>query len=92
MKELLIGYVVDRALPGVTAEDAGKLTHINLAFGVIRDGQHRACCIASKYGLDYEIEVMEIENIDRIYLIKRLIPRPAARLYYKKRYGVEPLA
>ena len=38
MKELLIGYVVDRALPGVTAEDAGKLTHINLAFGVIRDG------------------------------------------------------
>jgi hypothetical protein len=60
--------------------------------GVIRDGQHRACCIASKYGLDYEIEVMEIENIDRIYLIKRLIPRPAARLYYKKRYGVEPLA
>jgi hypothetical protein len=43
-------------------------------------------------GLDYEIEVMEIENIDRIYLIKRLSPRPAARLYYKKRYGVEPLA
>lgn len=60
--------------------------------GVIRDGQHRACCIAHKYGLDYEIEVMEVENIDRIYLAKRLIPRPAVRFYYKKRFGVEPLS
>ncbi len=60
--------------------------------GVIRDGQHRACCIAHKYGLDHEIEIMEVENIDRIYLVKHMIPRPAVRLYYKKRYGVEPLS
>jgi hypothetical protein len=60
--------------------------------GVIRDGQHRACCIAHKYGLDHEIEVMEVENIDRIYLARHLVPRPVVSLYYKKRYGVEPLS
>jgi len=37
-KKWILGYVGDRALPGFTAEDGGKLTHINLAFGVIRDG------------------------------------------------------
>ena len=60
--------------------------------GVLRDGQHRACCIAHKYGLNHEIEVMEVENIDRIFLATHLIPRPAVRLYYKKRYGVVPLS
>ena len=39
-----------------------------------------------------EIEVMEVENIDRIYLARHLVPRPVVSLYYKKRYGVEPLS
>ena len=60
--------------------------------GIIRDGQHRACCIADRYGLDYQIDVMGIENIDRIYLAKHMVPRPVLRLYYKKRYGIEPLS
>ncbi len=34
----ILGYVTDRALPQVTARDAQQLTHINLAFGLIRDG------------------------------------------------------
>ena len=38
MERYILGYVTDRALETVTAEDANHLTHINLAFGVIRDG------------------------------------------------------
>lgn len=38
MERYILGYVTDRALETVTAEDARQLTHINLAFGVIRDG------------------------------------------------------
>ncbi|MCL2812025.1 MAG: glycosyl hydrolase family 18 protein [Clostridia bacterium] len=37
-KKLILGYVMDRALPGFTAEDGQKLTHINLAFGVLDQG------------------------------------------------------
>jgi len=37
-KKWILGYVMNRALPGFTAEDGQKLTHINLAFGVIREG------------------------------------------------------
>jgi len=37
MENLILGYVTDRALPGVTEEDARRLTHINLAFGVLKD-------------------------------------------------------
>ena len=38
MERYILAYVTDRALEGVTAEDANRLTHINLAFGVLRDG------------------------------------------------------
>ena len=38
MDRYILGYVTDGALPSVTAEDAGRLTHINLAFGKVRDG------------------------------------------------------
>ena len=33
-----LGYVTDSALASVSHEDANALTHINLAFGAIRDG------------------------------------------------------
>lgn len=35
---LTLGYMTDKALKSVSHEDANALTHINLAFGVIRDG------------------------------------------------------
>ncbi len=38
MERLILGYVTDRSLEGITEEDALRLTHINLAFGVIRNG------------------------------------------------------
>ena len=38
MDYIVLGYANDEALPGVTAEDTRKLTHMNLAFGVIKDG------------------------------------------------------
>ena len=38
MERLILGYVTDGALESVTKEDALRLTHINLAFGVIREG------------------------------------------------------
>ena len=66
-------------------------SHIILVneLGILRDGQHRACCLAHKYGLDHEIEVLEVENIDRIFLAKHMVPRAVLNLYYKKRYGLE---
>ena len=38
MDQYILAYVTNRALPDVTAWDAARLTHINLAFGLIRDG------------------------------------------------------
>lgn len=38
MKYYILGYAMDRSLPGVTAEDVRRLTHLNLAFGLARDG------------------------------------------------------
>ena len=66
-------------------------SHIILVneLGIIRDGQHRACCLAQKLGLDHEIEVLELENIDRVFLAKRMVPRAVLNLYYKKRYSID---
>ena len=38
MKHFILGYAMDRSLPGFTEADARRLTHLNLAFGLIRDG------------------------------------------------------
>ena len=38
MRDLLLGYAMNDSLPGITAQDAQRLTHLNLAFGLIRDG------------------------------------------------------
>ena len=38
MDYIVLGYANNEALPGVTPEDTRKLTHMNLAFGVIKDG------------------------------------------------------
>ncbi len=38
-KNLLIGYVGSSALPSVTPEDATKMTHINVAFGHVKDSR-----------------------------------------------------
>ena len=38
MKYHIIGYVRNDSLAGMTREDALRLTHVNLAFGLIRDG------------------------------------------------------
>ena len=38
-EKLLIGYVWSHALPAVGPEDAQKMTHINIAFGHVKDAQ-----------------------------------------------------
>ncbi len=38
MKRYILGYVTDRALPSVTEQDARRLTHINIAFGLVKKG------------------------------------------------------
>lgn len=38
MKHLILAYVMNHSLPLFTEEDVNKLTHINLSFGLIRDG------------------------------------------------------
>lgn len=38
-QHLLIGYVSSPALPAVTAEDARKMTHINVAFGHVKNNR-----------------------------------------------------
>lgn len=37
-KKMIIAYVMNKGLPLITHEDAKMLTHVNLAFGLIRDG------------------------------------------------------
>ena len=37
MAPIIAAYVWDRALPQVTAQDACRLTHINIAFGLVKD-------------------------------------------------------
>lgn len=39
MQHYRIGYAMNHSLPGVTREDVRKLTHMNLAFALIRDGE-----------------------------------------------------
>lgn len=38
MNHCIIGYAMNPSLSTVTREDTGKLTHLNLAFGLIKDG------------------------------------------------------
>ncbi|MCK9526812.1 MAG: glycoside hydrolase family 18 protein [Limnochordia bacterium] len=38
-EKLLIGYVTSDALPSITAADAQKMTHINVAFGHVREAR-----------------------------------------------------
>ncbi len=38
MERYIIGYAMDRSLPGVTEADVRRLTHLNLAFGLVRGG------------------------------------------------------
>ena len=38
MKPYLIAYAMNHSLPTVTEEDARRFTHLNLAFGLIKDG------------------------------------------------------
>ena len=38
MDHYILGYVTNGALPTVTEDDARRLTHINLAFGKVKDG------------------------------------------------------
>lgn len=48
-KKLRIGYVLSSALPTVTPDDIRKLTHINIAFGHVKDNR---CTVAGTYNLD----------------------------------------
>ena len=92
----------EKGYPAMTAERFDELTrsmsgkgydprNIILVneLGILRDGQHRACFLAHKYGLDHKVRVLEIENIDRIFLIWHLCPRFIRRIYYRKRYDLE---
>ncbi len=38
MKHFVLAYAMNDALPTITREDLSRLTHINLAFGLIKDG------------------------------------------------------
>ncbi|MBO5252407.1 MAG: chitinase [Clostridia bacterium] len=38
MKKYILGYAMNHSLPTVTKEDVLRLTHLNLAFGLIKDG------------------------------------------------------
>ena len=38
-ERLVIGYVTSNALPSVTPEDAQKMTHINVAFGHVKNAR-----------------------------------------------------
>ena len=58
MSYYIIGYVTDGALQGFTAEDAHRLTHINLAFGKVKDG------LLSMHELKHISEVRRIRALN----------------------------
>src|SRR5690625_4778639 len=55
----IIGYVGDRDLPKVRKEDALKMTHINIAFGYVKDD---------------EISTDHLENLNEIKKLKTINP------------------
>ena len=59
MDKLILGYVTNGALQGVTREDANRLTHINLAFGKVKDGL---------------LSMHELTHIDEVARIRALNP------------------
>ena len=38
MKHYILAYAMNDALPSITREDLSRLTHVNLAFGLVKDG------------------------------------------------------
>ncbi|MBQ8953035.1 MAG: glycoside hydrolase family 18 protein [Clostridia bacterium] len=60
MEKYILGYVTNNALKGVTAEDANRLTHINLAFGKVKDGL---------------LDMRELKNIDEVERIRSYNPK-----------------
>lgn len=60
MDKLILGYVTNRALESVTQEDANRLTHINLAFGKVKDGL---------------LSMHELTHIDEVARIRSLNPK-----------------
>ncbi len=56
---IIAGYVVDNVLPDVTREDAFKLTHVFVAFGIVVDGR---------------VSVDHLQNLDHIDKIRSYNP------------------
>ncbi|MDT2459464.1 rhamnan synthesis F family protein [Enterococcus avium] len=54
---------------------------------VIFDGQHRACFLAYKYGLNHKIKVLQIRRITKKELVKIIVPKILIKRYYIKKYG-----
>lgn len=58
-KYKVIGYAGDRSLPSITAEDALKLTHLNVAFGHVKND---------------EIRIDHLKNLDHLKELKKINP------------------
>lgn len=54
---------------------------------VIADGQHRACYLAYKNGLDYKVNVLQINRINKKELVKMITPEIIKKWYYLRKYG-----
>lgn len=54
-------------------------------FDTILDGQHRACWMAYRNGLDYEMQMLEVTILNARRAAEELIPRPV-RIMLEKRY------
>lgn len=93
-------YHIDNNLPVMTSKRFDKLVRSidkngyddrNIIMvnerNMICDGQHRACYLAYKFGLDYKINVLEVEMINKKQLIKLFIPKFIKVIYYKKKYS-----
>lgn len=52
--------------------------------GAITDGQHRACVIAYKKGLNYKIKVLELTVINSHGLLKILLPKCLLKYYIQQ--------
>ena len=58
-------------------------------YNVIKDGQHRACYLASKFGLDHEVDVLEVDVLTKATLIRQFIPKGILMKRFNKQNHLE---
>ena len=79
----------DRLIESIKKEGYNTDNIIITNKNILVDGQHRACCLAYLYGLDHEVEVLDITRLKPNYIIKAIMPQFLLNKFYEKKYNLE---